>query len=336
MKYQLLGNSGIKISQICLGTMNFGDATDLKQATAILEKARNLGVNFIDTADGYTNGASEEILGKLLNSERDEWVLATKVGQAAGTDKRKKGLSRKWMFEAIDHSLQRLQTDYVDVFYMHHIDWETPLDESVHAMGEIIASGKALHWGFSNHRGWQIGELIRICDTLGVPYPIVCQPHYNAMMRIAEHDVLPACEYYNIAVTPFSPLARGVLTGKYQYGKRPIPESRAARGDKSILERDFRETNFQFVDAVNAHIKGRDMTLIDFAMLWLFNNKLVTSVVVGPRTSAQLESYCSCLGQEFTAEDEALVNSLCASGYATSFNFLDPRYPPMGRVAKTS
>ena len=316
--------------------MNFGDTTDFNQATAILEKARKLGVNFIDTADGYSNGASEKIIGKLINSERDEWVLATKVGQAAGTDKRKKGLSRKWMFEAIDHSLRRLQTDYVDIFYMHHIDWETPLNESVHAMGDIIAAGKALHWGFSNHRGWQVGELIRICDTIGVPYPIVCQPHYNAMMRIPEHDVLPACEYYNIAVAPFSPLARGVLTGKYQYGKRPIPDSRAARGDKSILERDFRKTNFQFVDAVNAHIKNRDMTLIDFAMLWLFNNKLVTSVVVGPRTSLQLESYCSFLGKEYTAEDEALVNSLCASGYATSFNFLDPRYPPTGRFAKTS
>ena len=125
--------------------MNFGDTTDFNQATAILEKARKLGVNFIDTADGYSTGASEKIIGKLINSERDEWVLATKVGQAAGTDKRKKGLSRKWMFEAIDHSLRRLQTDYVDIFYMHHIDWETPLNESVHAMGDIIAAGKALH-----------------------------------------------------------------------------------------------------------------------------------------------------------------------------------------------
>ncbi|HAA91015.1 MAG TPA: NADP-dependent oxidoreductase [Rhodospirillaceae bacterium] len=331
MEYRQLGKSGLKVSQICLGTMNFGDSTDPQGAASILDAAREAGVNFIDTADGYVNGKSEEILGELIKNDRDDWVLATKVGQAAGSDKRKKGLSRKWMMEAVDASLQRLQTDYVDIYYMHHVDWETPLEESVAAMGDIIASGKALHWGFSNHRGWQIGELIRLCDMLGVSRPVICQPHYNAMMRLVETDILPACEYYGIGVNPFSPLARGVLTGKYTFGADPDPESRAGRGDGSILNRDFRETNFQFVDAVKKQIDGRDLTVIDFAMLWLFNNSLVTSIIVGPRTLEQFEAYLTCIGKEFTAEDEALVNELCATGCATSHNFIDPRYPPTGR-----
>ena len=333
MEYRLLGKSGLKVSQICLGTMNFGDSTDAQVAASIIDGARDAGVNFIDTADGYVNGKSEEILGELIKNDRDDWVLATKVGQATGSDKRKKGLSRKWMMEAVDASLARLQTDYVDIYYMHHVDWETPLEESVAAMGDIITSGRALHWGFSNHRGWQIGELIRICDALGVPRPVICQPHYNAMMRLVETDIMPACEFYDIGVNPFSPLARGVLTGKYILGVEPDEASRAGRGDDSILKRDFRETNFKFVEAVKKQIVGRDLSVIDFAMLWLFNNKIVTSVITGPRTLEQFETYLGCIGKEFTAEDETLVDLLCASGCATSHNFVDPRYPPTGRQA---
>jgi aryl-alcohol dehydrogenase-like predicted oxidoreductase len=333
MEYRLLGKSGLKVSQVCLGSMNFGDSTDAQAAASIVDAARDAGVNFIDTADAYVGGKAETILGDLLKNDRDDWVLASKVGSADGSDKRKKGLSRKWMMEAIDSSLERLQTDYVDIYYMHHVDWETPLEESVAAMGDIIASGKALYWGFSNHRGWQIGELIRLCDALGVPRPVICQPHYNAMMRLMESDVLPACEFYGIGVNPFSPLARGVLSGKYTFGGEPDPESRAGRGDGSILKRDFRETNFQFVEAVKKQIEGRDLSMIDFAMLWLLNNKLVTSVIAGPRTLEQFEAYLAYSGKEFTAEDEALVDSLCATGCATSHNFVDPRYPPTGRCA---
>ena len=193
MDYLLLGKSGIKVSQICLGTMNFANTTDLQQATDIINQARDVGINFVDTVDGYTNKASKRILGKLIKSEGDNWILSTKIGQAAGLNKRKKGLSRKWMMEAIDPSLQRLETDYVDILYMQHVDCETPLDVSILAVGNIIAAGKAPYWGFSNHRGWQIGELIRICDKMSGSRPIVCQPYRNAIMQIAENDVLSAC-----------------------------------------------------------------------------------------------------------------------------------------------
>jgi len=335
MEYRNLGNSGLRVSSMCLGVMNFGDSTDEKAASRIVDHARSAGVNFIDAADAYAGGRSETILGKLIKNDRASWVLGTKAGQADGPPERKKGLSRKWIMEAIDHSLKRLQTDYVDIYYMHHVDWETPLEESVVAIRDIIGSGKALHWGFSNHRPWQVGELVRLCDAVGAPRPIVCQPHYNMVMRMAENDLFPACEYYGIGVAPFSPLARGVLTGKYDPKKKPPRDSRAARGDKSILNRDFRKETFSIVEKVRKHAAKRGMSPTDFAVNWVLNNSLVTSVIAGPRTLAQWKSYLSALEQDFTAADEALVDRLVSPGHPSTPGFVDPRYPPTGRQPRT-
>ena len=331
MQYRILGTSGLKVSEICLGAMNFGDSTDEKTAASIVDHARETGVNFIDSADAYAGGKSEQIVGKLIKKDRADWVLATKVGQAAGTPKRKKGLSRKWMMEAIDQSLARLQTDHVDIYYMHHVDWETPLEESVSAMRDIIASGKALHWGFSNHRGWQIGELVRLSDTLGAPRPIICQPHYNMVMRMLENDLFPACDYYGIGVAPFSPLARGVLTGKYDPNKKPPRDSRAGRGDSSILNRDFRKESFKVVDKVAKRVAKRGMSPAEFAIAWVLNNAIVTSVVAGPRTLPQFKEYVSAAKHNLTPADEAFVDALVAPGHPSTPGFIDPRYPPAGR-----
>ena len=335
MQYRLLGKSGLRISEICLGVMNFGDSTDAKEAAAIVDDAREAGVNFLDAADAYAGGKAEEILGELIKKDRADWVLATKVGQQDGPPHRKRGLSRKWMMEAIDHSLRRLQTDYVDIYYMHHVDWETPLEESVVAMGEIIRSGKANYWGFSNHRGWQVGELVRLCDVHGVPRPVICQPHYNLVMRMAETDLLPACELYEIGVTPFSPLARGVLTGKYNPDQDPPSDSRAARGDRSILNRDFRKESFRVVEKIRKHVAKGDRTPLDFAIGWVLNNRIVTSVVAGPRTLAQWKDYVGALAHPFTVRDEAFADKLVPLGHSSTYGFVDPRYPPTGRRPRT-
>ncbi len=333
MEYAYLGNSGLRVSKICLGTMNFGDTTSDADAAKMVGSARASGVNFIDTADAYVGGKSESVLGKIIKKDRDAWILATKVGQQDGTPERKMGLSRKWMMEAIDNSLKRLQTDYVDIYYMHHVDWDTPLVESVRAMGDIIASGKAHYWGFSNHRGWQIGELIRLCDQLGVPHPVIAQPMYNIVNRQIESDVLPACEYYGIGVTPYSPLARGILTGKYQMNKKPSANTRAGRGDVSILNRDWQKEAFRAVDKIIKQSEKRGMTPIDFSMLWLLNNRLVSSIVTGPRTLSQWKGYLKCLDYEFTARDEALVDSLVSPGHPATPGYNWPRYLPRGRQA---
>ncbi len=331
MDYTYLGKSGLRVSRLCIGTMDFGANTDLATAERVIESAREAKVNFIDTADAYNAGASETVLGKLLAKDRDSWVLATKVGQQDGPVHRKQGLSRKWMLAAIDASLKRLNTDYVDIYYMHHRDRDTPLIESVEAMRDIIASGKASYWGFSNHHGWEIGEIIRLCDQTGCPRPVIAQPLYNIVMRQAENDYLPACANYGIGVAPFSALARGALTGKYRAGTPHPNDSRAARGDASILTRDFSPRVFEVVEAIRAHTAKRGMTPADFALLWVLNNRTVSSVVTGPRTLEQWNAYLAALRHTFTAEDETFVDSLVSSGHPATPGLILSRHPPMGR-----
>jgi aryl-alcohol dehydrogenase-like predicted oxidoreductase len=207
----------------------------------------------------------------------------------------------------------------------------TPLRESVQAMGDIVASGKANYWGFSNYYGWEIAEIIRLCDQTGTPHPVVAQPMYNLAMRMAENDYLPACEHFGVGVAPFSPLGRGVLTGKYRQGEAPPADSRAGRGDSSLLNRDFQKETFAAVDAIREHIANRGMTPTDFAVLWVLNNRIVSSVIAGPRTLEQWNAYIGVLQHSFTEEDEALVDSLVATGHPAAPGLNWSRHPPMGR-----
>ena len=331
MEFTQLGKSGLRVSRICLGTMDFGNTMDEATAQQVVNRARDAQVNFIDTADAYNKGESECILGRLLAEDREKWVLATKVGQQDGPPHHKMGLSRKWIMEAIDASLKRLQTHYVDIYYMHHRDRVTPLRESVQAMGDVVASGKANYWGFSNYYGWEIAEIIRLCDQTGAPYPVVAQPMYNLAMRMAENDYLPACEYFGIGVAPFSPLARGVLTGKYKEGEAPPADSRAGRGDANLLNRDFQKETFAAVEAIRQHAAKRGMTPTDFSVLWVLHNRIVSSVIAGPRTLEQWNAYMGALEHDFTPEDEELVDSLVARGHPAAPGLIWSRHPPMGR-----
>jgi aryl-alcohol dehydrogenase-like predicted oxidoreductase len=204
MEYTRLGNSGLNVSKICLGTMMFGDRTSASASAKIVSSARDVGVNFIDTADVYSKGESERITGKIIRRDRDDWVLATKVGNPMNESLNSGGISRKWIMQACDDSLKRLGTDYLDIYYIHHDDPETPAEEPVRAMADLIQAGKIRHWGVSNLKGWRIAQMAGLCDTLGLPRPTVCQPYYNAMNRMPEVDILPACKAYGIGVVPFS------------------------------------------------------------------------------------------------------------------------------------
>ena len=333
MEYRYLGASGLRVSVMSLGTMTFGATTSERQARQMVDLARFKGINFIDTADAYNDGHSEEILGKIIKKQRKCWIVATKVGQQDGPPERKMGLSKKWMLEAIDNSLKRLQMDYIDIYYLHHVDWDTPLEESIAGMGEIISRGKVQYWGFSNHRAWQVGELVRLSDQLGVPRPIIAQPLYNLVNRSPEMDLLPACEYYGIGVVPYSALARGMLTGKYTLGMDAPKNSRAARGDPSILNRDMKKESFRIVEKLKRYLKSSKMSPSDFAVQWLLNNKLVTSVIGGPRTVPQWQSYINALRHPFSPEDEAFANTLVAPGHSATHGYTWPRYPVQGRRA---
>ncbi len=331
MNLRNLGQSGLRVSPICLGTMMFGYRSDEATAKRIVARARDAGINFIDTADAYAKGASEEITGRAIAEDRDRWILATKAGNAMGDDPLQTGLSRKWLLRAIDDSLGRLGTDYLDIYYLHKPDHDTPLEETIRAIGDIIAAGKTLHFGLSNFRGWEHAEIVRLCDELGVDRPVVSQPYYNAMNRMPEVEVLPACAHYGIGVVPYSPLARGVLTGKYQPGAAPEQGTRASTQDKRMMETEFREDSLVHAQKIKARAEARGMTAGQFALNWVLANPLVNSVLAGPRTEAQWEEYLAGLDHGLIPEDEEFIDSLVPMGHPSTPGFSDPSYPITGR-----
>ncbi len=333
MEYRKLGNSGLRVSPICLGTMMFGDRTEAIEAGRIVDSARAAGVNFIDSADAYAKGESERITGKLVAGDRAQWVIATKVGNPMGRGPNERGLSRAWLMRAIDASLQRLGTDWVDIYYLHLDDASTPIEETLVAMGEIIAAGKARYFGVSNYRAWRIAQIVELCGKLGVPAPIVSQPYYNAMNRMPEAEILPACANYGLGVVPYSPLARGVLTGKYAPGQPPAADTRAGHKDKRMMETEFREESMLMAQKLKAHAEQRGMSAGQFALNWVLNNRIVSSVLAGPRTLEQWTEYLGALEHRFSAEDEALVDSMVRSGHPSTPGYNDPKYPLSGRPA---
>ena len=332
MDYQQLGGSGLWVSPICLGTMMFGDRTDAATSQRIIDSAREAGVNFIDTADVYTKGASERIVGPAIKAHRREWILATKVGNVMTSKPHDGGLSRRWIGAACDDSLARLAVDYIDIYYLHKDDPDTPMAETVGALGDLIRAGKIRYIGLSNYRGWRVAEFVNECEAQGVPTPVVCQPYYNLLNRTPEVEILPACDHYGIGVAPYSPVARGLLTGKYKAGAPPPEGSRAARGDRRIQETELREESYLIAQKLGEHAARTGRTLLQFALAWLWANQVVTSVIAGPRTPEQWQDYVGALGTKWSEEDEALVNSLVAPGHPSTPGYNDPQYPFFGRI----
>lgn len=332
MNYKTLGRSGLKVSPICLGTMMFGGATDEADSARIIGKARDSGINFIDTADAYSGGVSEEVTGRAIAAERDWWILATKVCNSMGPGPNQQGLTRKWVLEAADASLLRLGTDYIDLYYLHKEDLETPLEETVGAVADLMRQGKIRYFGVSNFRSWRIAEICRLCDQLGIDRPLASQPYYNAMNRMPEVEHLPACHHYGLGVVPYSPLARGVLTGKYDPDQPPPATTRAGREDTRMMQTEWRRESLVIAKTVKAHAEARGITPGQFAVNWVLNNRLVTAAIGGPRTEAQWDDYVGALDYEFTAEDEALVDGLVPSGHPSTPGYSDPAYPIEGRV----
>jgi len=331
MQYRSLGRSGVKVSPLCLGTMTFGSRTDEPTAGRIVARAREAGVNFIDTADVYNQGRSEGIVGRAIAADRGRWVLATKVSGAWGDDPNTRGLSRRWVMAACEGSLRRLGTDCIDVYYLHKEDHTTPLEETVAALGDLIRAGKIRYFGLSNYRGWRVAEVARICERLGIDRPVVSQPYYNAFNRMPEVEHLPACQHYGLGVAPYSPVARGVLTAKYDPDAAPPDDSRAALKDTRIMQTEWRRESLVIAQTIRRHAEARGFTATQFAVAWLLNNRLVTAPIAGPRTEAQWEEYLGALAYRFTAEDEALIDAHVAPGHPTTPGYNDPIYPLEGR-----
>ena len=326
-----LGRSGLEVSSLCLGAMMFGDQADAAEAGRIVGLARDCGINFVDTADAYAGGRSEEIVGQAIGGDRGAWVVATKVGTRFAPDRG--GNGRKWLSQGADESLARLRTGHIDLYYLHVDDLATPLEETVDAMGTLVRAGKIRHWGVSNFRGWRIAEIIRLCDMHGVARPIAGQPCYNAVNRMAEVEYLPACAHYGLGVVPYSPLARGVLTGKYRLRTPPAAGTRAGRGDRRMMLTEFREESLVIAKTIQDHAEARGRTAAGFALNWVLANPIVTSVIVGPRTREQMQACVAATDEPFDAEDEALLDRLVAPGHPSTPGYTDPLFPVTGRPA---
>lgn len=335
MDYRNLGRSGLQISPLCLGTMMFGGATDEPASARIIASAREAGINFIDTADAYSQGASEEIVGRAIAPHRHDWVLATKLANAMGQGPNRKGLSRKWVMQAAEESLKRLGTDYIDIYYLHKEDHTTPLSETVHAIGDLIRQGKIRYFGVSNYRSWRIAEICNLCDRLGIDRPVVSQPYYNAMNRMPEVEHLPACGYYGLGVVPYSPLARGILTGKYNPDAPPGNDTRAGRHDTRMMQTEWRPESLKMAQEIRDHAEARGVTAGQFAVAWVLNNGLISAAIAGPRTQEQWDDYLGALSYRFTSEDEALIDRLVVPGHPSTPGYNDPAYPLEGRKPRS-
>jgi len=333
MKYNILGASGTAVSPLCLGTMMFGGPTTEKEALRIIDHGFDHGVNFIDTADIYEQGRSEIIVGIGIHKNRDKWILASKLGNAVSDDPNGQALSRKRIMDGIDESLYRLNTDYIDIYYIHKPAFRASLEEIVMAMGDLIRNGKIRHFAVSNLHAWQLTALTHLCRDYGIPQPACCQPYYNLLNRGPEVEVLPACRHYNIGVVPYSPIARGVLTGKYKVGESPGKNTRAGRNDRRIMQSEWREDSLVIAQKIKEYIAGKNVNLAQFAFAWVLANKAVTSAIAGPRTFEQWCDYFPVLYYTCTREDEGFINGLVAPGHASTHFYSDPAYPVEGRFA---
>lgn len=334
MDYRYLGRSALQVSPLCLGAMMFGGETDVATSQRIIAKAADQGINFIDTADVYHAGRSEEIVGQAIAADRDHWVVATKFGfpASANAGPNQMGQSRKWIYQSVDASLKRLGTDYIDLLYFHRAMPGLQLEEGVRAIGDLVRQGKVRYFGLSNFKGWRIAEVARLCDQLGIERPVASEPLYNLVDRTAEVEQLPAAGHYGLGVVSYSPLARGVLSGKYGVDVPPPADSRAGRGDRRIMQTEWRPESLHIAQQIARHAAARGTTSIAFALAWVLKNRLVSATIAGPRTEAHWDSYMAALALQLTAEDEQLVNRLVPPGHASTPGYTDPGYPVEGRV----
>ena len=306
MKYRYLGRSGLLVSRICLGTMTFGMegwGCDQSEATAITNKFLDSGGNFIDTADMYSAGVSEEMLGQAIrDKDRDDLVLATKCWFRMKDTPNAKGLSRKHMMEAVEASLRRLNTDYIDLFQLHGPDPVTPIEETMRALDDLVRQGKVRYVGCSNFYGWQIARANGIAERLQWTRFVSGQHMYNLLRRDVEREVLPACAAEGMGMLCWSPLAGGMLTGKYDRESGPSDTSRVGLRSDIDLPRYWNDDSFRIIGEVVDVARENDKTPAQVALAWLLHDRRVTATIVGARTVDQLASSLVAGDWELTDE----------------------------------
>lgn len=305
MQYRNMGRTGIKVSEICLGTMNFGSQVDERNAIHLMEMALDGGINFIDTADVYVNGKSEEIVGKILEGKRDSIVLATKVSAKMGEGANDSGLSRKHIMKGIENSLRRLQTDYIDIYYAHMPDHDTPLEETLRALDDMVHQGKVRYIACSNYRAWQLCKALWISDKQNLARFDCISPPYNLITRDIENELLPLCTSEGVGVCVYNPLAAGILTGKHDPNKPPPEGGRfSLKGiGQNYYKRYWNAVNFSAVEKLKKVAADHGRSLTQFALAWVLNNRAITATICGASSLAQLEHNMKATELKLTEEE---------------------------------
>ena len=290
MEYVNLGRTGTEVSRICLGCMSFGnDASwkiELDEARKLVNKAIDLGINFFDTANMYSSGRSEEITGECLKPYRDDVILATKVYFPMGKGPNDTGLSRRHIMQQIKASLKRLQTDHVDLYQIHRWDYNTPIEETMRALNDVVRLGYAHYIGASSMFAWQLLKSLNVSDHLGLEKFVSMQNHYNLLYREEEREMIPLCKEEGIGVIPWSPLARGFLTGKYR--RNETPSSKRYESDRYLSERYFTREDFDVLDVVASLAKEKEVTTSQISLAWLLH-KGVTAPIIGASKPEHVE-----------------------------------------------
>ena len=316
MEYRRMGRTGLKVSELCLGTMLFGGTTDETEANRILDMSFDAGINFIDTADGYANAESEKILGRALKERRQEIILATKFFNPMGSGPNDSGMSRVYIMRAIEASLKRLQTDHVDIYYIHHVDVQTPLEEMLHALDDLVHEGKVRYLACSNYEAWRLATALGISSANDLNRFECYQPQYSLVVRDIELELIPLCQYHDLGVVIWSPLAGGFLTGKYKPGDLDAGvQSESGRN----LPKDYFSVNADKILEVLLEVSkelGRSPDQV--ALRWALEQPAITSSIVGPRTVAQFEKNLGAVGWKM---DESVLQRLNA------ISNLPERYP---------
>ena len=315
MNTRRVGSSGLEVTEVALGSwLTFGSAVDIPDSGKVIEKAYELGVSFFDTADVYATGAAEEVLGRTLRSiPRHQLVIATKCFFAMSDRPNDKGLSRKHVFESVNGSLSRLGTDYIDIHQCHRFDSDTPVSETVRAYDDLIRMGKVLYWGVSEWSAEQIREACDTADAMGAPRPISNQPNYSIMRRRIESKVLPTCKELGLGQIVFSPLAQGVLTGKYCGGVVPSDSRAADAKHGRFMGRYMEAAELAKVKSLLPVADELGLTMSQLALAWCLRDRAIASVIVGATRPEQLEENCKVSGTSLPQEVIDLIDETFAA-----------------------
>lgn len=317
MQYRRLGKSGLKVSEICLGTMTFGHGADEVESTRMVHLAWDAGVNFFDTANSYGEGESERILGKALKGRRRNAIVATKFFNPMGPGPNDSGMSRVHIMQAIDDSLKRLQMDYVDIYYIHHVDTQTPLEEMLRALDDLVHQGKVRYTACSNYQAWRLSEALWLSDSQNLARFVCYQPLYNLVVRDIEQELIPLCENKGLGIVVWSPLAGGFLSGKYKPGERAQTGSRSEEG-WAFPQRYFAENADDTLQTLLDVADEIGYSPAQVALRWTLEQRAITSAIVGARHILHLQDNLGAAGWKLEGEPLEKLNSI---------SHLPDRYP---------